>query len=135
MGAFITCWLPFFIIALIKPICAKCEIPRWLDSLALWLGYLNSTINPVLYATFNRDFRVPFREILCCRCLRLKATLRNETYAEIYGEVEKFVVTRNSDPILSGGGIGSEPSTRMLIISPKENSTVVTGFYNFDALN
>lgn len=62
MGAFITCWLPFFLIALIKPLCgAKCDVPKWLDSLALWLGYCNSLINPGIYAKFNRDFRIPFR--------------------------------------------------------------------------
>ena len=36
-----------------------------------WLGYANSTVNPVLYAVFNVEFRRAFQTIMadfCCRC-------------------------------------------------------------------
>ncbi|ESN93837.1 hypothetical protein HELRODRAFT_157789 [Helobdella robusta] len=33
----------------------------------LWLGYLNSLTNPIIYAMFNRDFRGPFKIILSYR--------------------------------------------------------------------
>jgi len=52
MGAFCACWLPFFILALIKPFCdqpATC-IPHWLSSIFLWLGFANSFLNPIIYA-------------------------------------------------------------------------------------
>src|SRR6218665_2199919 len=47
MGAFVACWLPFFILALIKPFCDKQDecIPHWLNSLFLWLGFANSLLN------------------------------------------------------------------------------------------
>ena len=86
MGAFTACWLPFFILALIKPFCEsdKC-IPHWLSSLFLWLGYANSFLNPIIYARFNRDFRTPFKEILLFRCKGINTRLRSESYVEQYG--------------------------------------------------
>jgi hypothetical protein len=87
MGAFTVCWLPFFILALIKPFCAnpKTCIPHELNSLFLWLGYANSFLNPIIYARFNRDFRTPFKEILLCRCRGIDRRLRSESYVEQFG--------------------------------------------------
>jgi len=89
MGAFTVCWLPFFILALVRPFCQEyrvCEdIPNWLTSLFLWLGFTNSFLNPIIYARFNRDFRTPFKEILLCRCRGIDRRLRNESYEEQYG--------------------------------------------------
>ena len=35
-------------------------------SIVLWLGYANSALNPILYGTFNRDFRVAYQHLLQC---------------------------------------------------------------------
>lgn len=67
MSAFTLCWLPFFVLALVRPFTGPELIPHWLSSLFLWLGYANSFLNPVIYATTNKDFRLPFKEILCLR--------------------------------------------------------------------
>lgn len=129
LGTFIVCWLPFFILALLRPICefysysttydapstavfntTPCQIingvcnntnhaynntnmetfttqcfPDWLGSIFLWLGYANSLSNPLIYAHFNRDFRMPFHYLLTCRCRVLKARMRFESYVEHYG--------------------------------------------------
>ena len=86
MGAFTACWLPFFIVALIKPFCYHQEcIPQWLSSLFLWLGYTNSLLNPVIYARFNRDFRTPFKHILQCHVRDINKYLRNDNYTEQFG--------------------------------------------------
>ncbi|KAF0302808.1 5-hydroxytryptamine receptor 1 [Amphibalanus amphitrite] len=85
MTAFILCWLPFFILAVIRPMVARDSIPDSMSDVFLWLGYFNSLLNPVIYATFNKDFRRPFREILCLRCRNLKLLLRQEQYLEQYG--------------------------------------------------
>ncbi|KOC62424.1 5-hydroxytryptamine receptor 1 [Habropoda laboriosa] len=84
MSAFTICWLPFFVLALVKPF--RDAIPPFLSSLFLWLGYCNSLLNPIIYATLNRDFRKPFREILYFRCSNLNHMMREEFYQSQYGD-------------------------------------------------
>ncbi|XP_049861703.1 5-hydroxytryptamine receptor [Schistocerca gregaria] len=64
-GAFVVCWLPFFIMALLMPLCDTCVISEDLSSFFLWLGYFNSTLNPVIYTIFSPEFRQAFKRILC----------------------------------------------------------------------
>jgi 5-hydroxytryptamine receptor 1 len=64
-GCFIICWFPFFILALVAPFVKDISIfPNLAFSVVLWLGYLNSLLNPVIYTVFNPDFRNAFRKIL-----------------------------------------------------------------------
>ncbi|XP_028902218.2 5-hydroxytryptamine receptor 2B isoform X2 [Zeugodacus cucurbitae] len=66
-GAFAICWLPFFVMALMLSLCKECHISAALTSLFLWLGYFNSTLNPIIYTIFNPEFRRAFQRILCGR--------------------------------------------------------------------
>lgn len=87
MSAFIICWLPFFVLALVRPFLSDPNaIPAFITSLFLWLGYCNSLLNPIIYATLNRDFRKPFREILYFRCGTLNHMMREEFYQSQYGD-------------------------------------------------
>ena len=65
-GTFIVCWLPFFIVETIRPFCAEpqCTYPSLLISVIVWLGYINSLLNPVIYTIFNPDFRAAFNKLL-----------------------------------------------------------------------
>ncbi|EAT39873.2 AAEL008360-PA, partial [Aedes aegypti] len=63
-GAFVVCWLPFFLTALLLPLCESCYINDTVASLFLWLGYFNSTLNPVIYTIFSPEFRQAFKRIL-----------------------------------------------------------------------
>lgn len=74
-GAFVFCWLPFFIIAILLPACSTCQISPVLVSLFLWLGYFNSTLNPIIYTIFSPEFRHAFKRILCGR----KNSIRRRT--------------------------------------------------------
>jgi len=87
MSAFTVCWLPFFILALVRPFLGEqFQIPPTLSSVFLWLGYLNSMLNPIIYATLNKDFRKPFQEILYFRCSSLNLMMREDFYHSQYGE-------------------------------------------------
>lgn len=68
MGAFLFCWLPFFLWYIIVSLCndVLCPTPDIVVAILFWIGYLNSTLNPLIYAYFNRDFRNAFRSILMC---------------------------------------------------------------------
>lgn len=67
LGAFIICWFPYFTFFTCMGIKEKTTPPDTLHSVVLWLGYLNSTLNPILYPAFNRDFRRAYGELLRCR--------------------------------------------------------------------
>lgn len=87
MSAFTVCWLPFFVLAILRPFLnEQSSIPASLSSLFLWLGYANSLLNPIIYATLNRDFRKPFQQILYFRCSTLNDMMREEFYHSQYGD-------------------------------------------------
>ena len=66
MGVFVLCWFPFFFSYSLYGICRKpCEIPEVLFKFFFWIGYVNSSLNPVIYTIFNQDFRRAFQKILC----------------------------------------------------------------------
>ncbi|CAH1783375.1 unnamed protein product [Owenia fusiformis] len=67
VGCFVICWLPFFIVALIRPFCPNCVFHPIMEAVFTWLGYFNSTLNPIIYTFFNQDFRKSFKKILCLR--------------------------------------------------------------------
>ena len=67
MGAFVLCWLPFFIWYLAVTLCGEaCYCPDIVVEVLFWIGYFNSTLNPLIYAYFNKDFREAFRNTLQC---------------------------------------------------------------------
>ncbi|MBN3275450.1 DRD2A protein, partial [Polyodon spathula] len=66
LGVFIICWLPFFITHILRVHCLQCYISPELYSTATWLGYVNSAVNPIIYTTFNVEFRKAFIKILHC---------------------------------------------------------------------
>ena len=73
MGAFLLCWLPFFTWYLTVTICGDdCPCPDIVVSILFWIGYFNSTLNPLIYVMTNRDFKDAFtdilRKIFCCCC-------------------------------------------------------------------
>ncbi|XP_050436512.1 octopamine receptor beta-1R-like [Adelges cooleyi] len=91
MSAFLACWLPFFTWYLTGSLLdGTAWMPRWITVLVFWVGYFNSALNPLIYAYFNREFRVAFQKTLqscwprsppwCPPCLRRRYDhARNDT--------------------------------------------------------
>ncbi|KAM4797381.1 5-hydroxytryptamine receptor 1F [Rhinophrynus dorsalis] len=67
LGAFVICWLPFFVKEVIVNICVACYISDDMSNFLTWLGYLNSLINPLIYTIFNEDFKKAFQKLMRCR--------------------------------------------------------------------
>ncbi|KAI1292208.1 5-hydroxytryptamine receptor 1A-alpha [Halotydeus destructor] len=87
MTAFTVCWLPFFILALLRPFSQSVNsIPDWIVAIFYWLGFFNSMLNPMIYVTFHQDFRRAFKYLLCLQCSTLDIRLREEAYQSQYGD-------------------------------------------------
>ncbi|GBM72651.1 5-hydroxytryptamine receptor [Araneus ventricosus] len=64
-GVFVVCWLPFFVMALLMALNPTLVTDARLFSIFLWLGYANSTLNPLIYTVFSPDFRKAFSKLFC----------------------------------------------------------------------
>lgn len=60
VGGFIACWLPFFINYLVTPFLPQDFVSPIISSILTWLGWINSAINPFIYAFYSVDFRAAF---------------------------------------------------------------------------
>ncbi|XP_027462963.1 histamine H2 receptor isoform X2 [Callorhinus ursinus] len=66
MGAFIICWFPYFTVFVYRGLVGDDDINEAIEAVVLWLGYANSALNPILYATLNRDFRTAYQQLFRC---------------------------------------------------------------------
>uniref|UniRef100_A0A674E8L8 G-protein coupled receptors family 1 profile domain-containing protein n=1 Tax=Salmo trutta TaxID=8032 RepID=A0A674E8L8_SALTR len=79
MGVFLLFWLPFFPVNIVDPfIDYSIVVEVW--EFFLWLGYVNSSLNPFLYGFFNRSFRRAFMMVMGCRiCLSKRGQRDTQT--------------------------------------------------------
>ena len=73
---FVFCWAPFFILNVYFAACTDCDVPSHVVDTCLWLGYVSSTINPIIYTIFNKTFRAAFIRLLKCRCYKMSRPSR-----------------------------------------------------------
>uniref|UniRef100_A0A8C9VM36 Trace amine-associated receptor 1-like n=2 Tax=Scleropages formosus TaxID=113540 RepID=A0A8C9VM36_SCLFO len=66
MGVFLSCWTPFFLCNIIDPV-TNYSIPQLPLETLVWIGYLNSAFNPLIYAFFYSWFRKAFIMIIFCK--------------------------------------------------------------------
>lgn len=64
--AFLVCWIPLWVIVLLKRFYIEYTLPRSVELLCMFFLYLSNTINPFIYAGMNRVFRREFRSIIMC---------------------------------------------------------------------
>ncbi|KAL8570240.1 hypothetical protein ACOMHN_029940 [Nucella lapillus] len=65
MACFFVCWVPFTLMYMLRSLCPQCpHLGDHLTAFIIWLGYVNSSLNPLLYTLFNDDFRKAFKKLL-----------------------------------------------------------------------
>lgn len=63
MAAFMLCWIPYFVLYMVTVFQHR-EQFYTLHMFTIWLGYVNSTLNPFLYPLCNENFKKTFKKIL-----------------------------------------------------------------------
>lgn len=68
---FVVMWCPFFITNVLAVVCGPAVCPPGLMGVLLnvfvWVGYLSSAVNPLVYTLFNRTYRSAFLRYVRCR--------------------------------------------------------------------
>ncbi|NXP25178.1 HRH1 protein, partial [Scytalopus superciliaris] len=63
MAAFMLCWIPYFVLFMVIAFHNHEQFSK-LHMVTIWLGYVNSTLNPFLYPLCNENFKKTFKKIL-----------------------------------------------------------------------
>ncbi|NXS24249.1 HRH1 protein, partial [Mystacornis crossleyi] len=63
MAAFMLCWIPYFVLFMVITFHDHEQLSE-LHMVTIWLGYVNSTLNPFLYPLCNHNFKKTFKKIL-----------------------------------------------------------------------
>ncbi|KAJ3590190.1 hypothetical protein NHX12_008144 [Muraenolepis orangiensis] len=77
VGAFIFCWMPFFLISIVDAYTGF-STPEVYE-VFFWLGYFNSTLNPVIYSMFYPWFRKTARLIFTLKIFTSDSSSMNVT--------------------------------------------------------
>ncbi|CAH1799927.1 unnamed protein product [Owenia fusiformis] len=64
LAVFIICWMPFFVCNVINSVSGPVNMNLFI--VVIWMGYINSMINPIIYSLKNKEYRKAFKSILRC---------------------------------------------------------------------
>ena len=64
--SYLVCWVPFHIVFDISAV-DPTLVPESIYTITFWMTYLNSTLNPFLYAFGSVDFRRAFKRVVLCQ--------------------------------------------------------------------
>ena len=70
LAVFLACWTPFSVLTIYATLAGH-ELPQNFSVAAYWMGFLNSAMNPLIYALRTKEFRQGYRQIFgmvlpCC---------------------------------------------------------------------
>lgn len=73
LSSYMICWFPFYI-AFDVSAWQPDLVPAGLYSFFFWSTYVNSTLNPLIYAYTNKEFREAFIQVqrMLCMCYKLR---------------------------------------------------------------
>ncbi|XP_055607421.1 uncharacterized protein LOC129755113 [Uranotaenia lowii] len=124
---FVFCWAPFFILNILFAAVPEIEVPDRIVSICLWLGYVSSTINPIIYTIFNKTFRAAFIRLLRCRCEKSGRPSRYRSVTDSRGTIS--LCTPSALPLaisLQGAPLLTPSSTQVTPLSDFRGSYEIT---------
>ncbi len=84
-ATFVLCWTPFFSLNFAMGVCETCNIDVSLFKVFLWLGYVSSTLNPIIYTIFNKNFKRTFIRTLKCKVFPKRTLHKSVTFTTSNG--------------------------------------------------
>uniref|UniRef100_A0A1Q3FS96 Putative d2 dopamine receptor n=1 Tax=Culex tarsalis TaxID=7177 RepID=A0A1Q3FS96_CULTA len=124
---FVFCWAPFFVLNILFAAWPDIYVPDQIVSICLWLGYVSSTINPIIYTIFNRTFRAAFIRLLRCRCEKSGRPVRFRSVTDSRGTIS--VCNPSALPLaisLQGAPLLTPTSTQVTPLSDFRGSYEIT---------
>ncbi|XP_042327363.1 5-hydroxytryptamine receptor 2A [Sceloporus undulatus] len=76
---FVVMWCPFFITNVMTVICKEAcnkNVIEGLLNIFVWIGYLSSAVNPLVYTLFNKTYRTAFSRYIQCHYREEKKPLQ-----------------------------------------------------------
>nr|XP_057928768.1 5-hydroxytryptamine receptor 2B isoform X2 [Doryrhamphus excisus] len=135
---FVVMWCPFFITNVTSVLCTSCDVNiiSRLMEIFVWVGYVSSGINPLVYTLFNKTFREAFTRCITCNyktCIRHRPdrdpktstanrTLTGISFKSSMAENSKLLMKRG---VKNGIGAVSNQSPVRRQQSPVQPSRVV----------
>ncbi|XP_069603003.1 5-hydroxytryptamine receptor 2C isoform X2 [Ranitomeya imitator] len=108
---FLIMWCPFFITNIMSVLCKEaCDKDLMVELLNVfvWVGYVSSGINPLVYTLFNRTYRRAFSNYIRCRYNKSKGTViqqnqchHNAASTVLYGKDLNLNHYRNGNELTS----------------------------------
>ncbi|XP_018586309.1 5-hydroxytryptamine receptor 2B-like [Scleropages formosus] len=117
---FVVMWCPFFITNVISAVCDSCneQLVGQLMEVFVWVGYVSSGINPLVYTLFNKTFRDAFTRYITCNYGKVSARSPRRT---LPGLSFRSSVAENSRLFVKHGvrnGIGQVDYQSPLLLRP-----------------
>ncbi|CAH1232926.1 CHRM5 [Branchiostoma lanceolatum] len=91
IAAFIVCWIPYSIVLLLLPLESTLVGIQEVYKVTKALSYLNSTLNPLLYAFGNYDYRRALSELLCKKRRNISLALYRPSQSNVqFGPIKRI---------------------------------------------
>ncbi|XP_033761219.1 tyramine/octopamine receptor-like [Pecten maximus] len=96
-AVFVVLWTPFFIVNILSVSCAACmwALTPEMMSVFVWMGYIASLANPIIYTMFNTAFRRTFIRILKCHLCK-RGGFRMDSLAISYAAASQLNTDRRN---------------------------------------
>uniref|UniRef100_A0A3B5MNK9 G-protein coupled receptors family 1 profile domain-containing protein n=1 Tax=Xiphophorus couchianus TaxID=32473 RepID=A0A3B5MNK9_9TELE len=80
VGCFLVLWSPFFVVCIVHLLCRECDLKGVLENYLWLLGLLNSLINPLVYACWQKEVRLQLSNMFSCITNRLLSWLKDSLF-------------------------------------------------------